>query len=265
MPELRWILLILGIAFIGALAWWELRRQRRLPAPPEEHVPHHFREPALGLPEIRPRERVTELPVVEIEEDSMIGLRIDGVRIEESMQADGPQTSGEAQILEESHEAMATPPVAPLPESGALPVPIVEWPPEEQRKLLSLRIVAQPGARFGGRALRLALSADGFVLGKFSIFHKPDANAHAIVSAASLTQPGTFDAETMDTCRYGGLSIFAVLPGPLPDPQMFDELLTAARSLNARLEGVLQDEHGETLTAMHAAELREKLDLGAPP
>ena len=29
MPELRWILLILGALFVAALAWWELKRQRR--------------------------------------------------------------------------------------------------------------------------------------------------------------------------------------------------------------------------------------------
>src|SRR5918995_7448222 len=83
MPELRWILLILGLLFIATLAWWEQRRQRKVPAPKDDRTPHHFREPSLGLPEMRPREPAPALPVVELEDDSMIGLRIDGVRIEE--------------------------------------------------------------------------------------------------------------------------------------------------------------------------------------
>ena len=33
---------------------------------------------------------------------------------------------------------------------------------------------SHPQARFAGRTLRLALAAEGFLLGKFSIFHKPD-------------------------------------------------------------------------------------------
>ncbi len=37
-----------------------------------------------------------------------------------------------------------------------------------------------------------------------------------LLRAASLTQPGSFDLATMDTQRYGGLHLFAVLPGPLP-------------------------------------------------
>jgi hypothetical protein len=280
MPELRWILLILGAAFVAALAWWELRRQKRFPAPPpEKPTQHRFREPDLGLPEIRPRESAPDLPVFEIDDDSMIGLRVDGVRIEEDMGAatfdalakDGAMQDGDAALPPDAPAPVADvlqqrrPETASaLPDADPLPEPIVEWPPEEERRLVSLRLVPQPGARFLGRALRLALTSEGFVLGKFSIFHKPGPDARALMSAASLTQPGTFDLETMDAHRYGGLGLFAVLPGPLPDAQMFDELLATARVLNERLEGALQDERGEPLTVLRAASLREKLESPQP-
>jgi len=84
-----------------------------------------------------------------------------------------------------------------------------------------------------------------------------------VLSAASLTRPGTFDAETMDSQHYGGLSLFAVLPGPKPPPQAFDELVFAARNLNERLHGVLQDEQGTPLTPARIAQLREQLRHGA--
>ena len=71
-----------------------------------------------------------------------------------------------------------------------------------------------------------------------------------MLSAASLNRPGTFDADTMDSQHYGGLSLFAVLPGPKPPPQAFDELVFTARSLNERLQGVLQDEQGGPLTPL---------------
>ncbi len=71
------------------------------------------------------------------------------------------------------------------------------------------------GERFAGRAVRLALAAEGFVLGKFDIFHKPGPDARAVLSAASLTKPGTFALATMDAQRFGGISLFAVLLGPL--------------------------------------------------
>ena len=137
--------------------------------------------------------------------------------------------------------------------------PVVEWPPDEQRRVVALRLVAPQPERFAGRSLRQALAAEGFVLGQFAIFHKGDEERRAVLSAASLTRPGTFDAETMDSQHYGGLSLFAVLPGPKAPPQAFDELVITARSLNDRLHGVLQDEQGSPLTPQRIAVLRERL------
>jgi cell division protein ZipA len=146
-----------------------------------------------------------------------------------------------------------------LPELPAHEPLVVEWPPDEQRRILSLRLVAPQPQRFPGRSLRQALAAEGFVLGRFAIFHKPDEARRAVLSAASLNRPGTFDADTMDSQHYGGLSLFAVLPGPKAPPQAFDELVFTARNLNDRLHGVLQDEQGGPLTPARIATLRERL------
>ena len=143
------------------------------------------------------------------------------------------------------------------------PEPIVEWPPENSRRILALRVVAPQQDRFQGRALRLALAAEGFLLGKFSIFHKPDEANRAVLSAASLTRPGAFELESMDTQRYGGLSLFAVLPGPKAPAQAFEELLAAARNLNERLQGALQDERGGPLTPLRVAQMRDSLKAEA--
>lgn len=150
-----------------------------------------------------------------------------------------------------------------LPE---LPPPtplLVEWPAEHERRILALRLVAPQRERFAGRSLRQALAAEGFLLGQFAIFHKPDDEHRAVLSAASLTRPGTFDMETMDSEHYGGLSLFAVLPGPKPARQAFDELVFAARNLNERLHGVLQDEQGTPLTPARIEQLREQFRAGA--
>jgi len=143
-----------------------------------------------------------------------------------------------------------------LPEGEPLRV---DWPAEHERRILALRLVAPQRERFAGRSLRQALAAEGFLLGQFAIFHKPDEEHRAVLSAASLTRPGTFDMETMDSQHYGGLSLFAVLPGPKSPPQAFDELVFAARNLNDRLHGVLQDEQGTPLTPARVAQLRDQL------
>lgn len=274
MPELRWILAAAGVVFLVALAVWESRRQRRLPPQVEEPTHHRFREPTLGLPEIRPREAAAELPVLEID-DSMVGLRVDGVRIEEDMVAvDSPARDADA-ILEgppAGDDNRRSPNASaglqdrepPTIEAPAEPVaPIVEWPPENERRLVTLRVVAKPGERLAGRAVRLALGAEGFVHGKFAIFHKPAADGRVVVSAASLSKPGNFDLNTMDSQRYGGLGLFTVLPGHLPPRQMVDELLDAARSLGERLDAVVHDEKAAFLDEERIAALRASAETPA--
>ena len=145
---------------------------------------------------------------------------------------------------------------------GPRPVaPVVRWPPEASRQIVALRLVAPP-ERFPGRAVRLALAAEGFLLGEFDIFHKPDETHRAIVSVASLTRPGTFDLDTMDSQRYAGLSLFVVLPGPSPEHQAFDEPVAVALNLCERLQGELQDAQGGALTGESIGLLRESLFAG---
>ena len=173
----------------------------------------------------------------------------------EAAQITGAEGVGAVRIVE---------PAASGGDGAAALEPIVEWPPEESRRILALRLVAPHPERFAGRTLRLGLAAEGFLLGKFSIFHKPDEANRAVLSAASLTRPGAFDLETMDLQRYAGLSLFAVLPGPQAPTEAFEELLATARNLNERLQGALQDERGGPLTSMCVASIRESLRAEAP-
>jgi FtsZ-interacting cell division protein ZipA len=166
----------------------------------------------------------------------------------------------------EPHEAQAPAPNASERHSvgaTAAGAPVVDWPGESSRKIVALRLVSHPASPFQGRAVRQALAAEGFVLGKFDIFHKAGPDDRAVLSAASLTKPGTFAMNTIDAQRFGGISLFAVLPGPLPAQQTFDELLSTARNLNDRLQGALQDERGEPLTPTRSASIRQSLSEGS--
>jgi cell division protein ZipA len=276
MPELRWALVILGVVFLAVLAWWELRRPRQAQRDPliEPALPSHSppapateerREPALNLPEIRASDSAQEVPVVEFTDDSMIGLRIDGTHEE----AQSRTIEEEAAPIVPTEPAWAV--AEPEPEPELEPVaeaetatpetladPIVEWPDESARRVVAIRIVAHMD-RFPGHAVRQALAAEGFVLGKFSIFHRAGPDGRAVMSVAGLNKPGTFDRESIDLQRFGGLNLFAVLPGPLAPSKAFDELLGAARNLNDRLQGALQDERGEPLTPVRVASIRDAL------
>jgi FtsZ-interacting cell division protein ZipA len=299
MSELRLTLLVAGVAFITALIWWERQRPRQANAdgaerfgsrePDAAAAARPPREPGLALPEIRARESFADrdLPAVEAARDlpSVPVLSpFAPLTVAHSPDAADPQddeTPGAPPDAEASYDAAPTTAelapavsagVAPaaadalapapvreeLPRLPAAPSPVVDWPPDAQRQIVSLRLVAA-SERFVGRSLRQALAAEGFVLGRFAIFHKPDDEQRAVLSAASLTRPGTFDADTMDSQHFGGLSLFAVLPGPRPAPQAFEELINTARNLNDRLHGVLQDERGSPLTTARIALLRERV------
>jgi cell division protein ZipA len=284
MSQLRWTLLILGVIFIGALAWWERRRPRQASgalerAAPREAAPgapaRAVRDPPLTLPEMRVRDPLSahELPVMDVtREPPRVPAAATGAEEQEEQEETGTIADAAATgrdpppLAPAAADAVAVAPALPrenLPELPAAPALVVEWPPERQRRILALRLVAPRAERFAGRSLRQALAAEGFELGQFAIFHKPDDERRAVLSAASLSRPGTFDMETMDSQHYGGLSLFAVLPGPRTPPQAFDELVFAARNLNERLHGVLQDEQGSPLTPARIATLREQLRAGA--
>ena len=308
MSELRVTLLIVGVLFIVALTWWELRRPRqasraaaeRLPVRDSEPLappPRAPREPTLTLPEMRAREPVLphELPVVELSPEhppeqlaSSFELPASHAAVAPDSPPDAEQAApgvhgtaaadaaagampdlqeglpGAAEARAAAAPALTAPPVREeLPRLPPVPSPVVEWPPDAQRQIVSLRLVAMSPERFVGRSLRQALAAEGFVLGRFAIFHKPDEEQRAVLSAASLTRPGTFDPDTMDSQHFGGLSLFTVLPGPRPAPQAFEELISAARNLNDRLQGVLQDERGAPLTSTRIALLRERINHGS--
>ncbi len=129
----------------------------------------------------------------------------------------------------------------------------------------SYRYDWSPGRRIVSAGISCARRwlAEGFLFGDFEIFHKPDVNNRAVLSASNLSKPGTFDLETMDTQRFVGLSLIAVLPGPKSPQKAFEDLLLTARMLNERLEGALQDDKGGPLTPMRIQALRDSLGAEA--
>jgi cell division protein ZipA len=306
MPELRLTLLIVGLVFLGGLAWWELRRprqargndlQRPAPEPTQRASPTMSRsrdsDLDLELPRMSARDPEAHLPIVEFEPADFAALEAQAQEAVTPPETDGMDglldELGASQIpdppisdIVESVEAApapaeAQPPLEPEPlaepeavpvtvtepvaapvseiESDPAPMPLVDWPAVDASQVIAVRLVSA-GERFSGRAVRQALAADGFVLGKFSIFHKPAPDGRALLSIASLTKPGTFDAHSIDMQRYSGLNLFTVLPGPLPGPDAVNELLASAQLLCQRLRGALQDEHGEPLTPSRTAVMR---------
>ncbi len=297
MAELRWTLLAVGALFIIGLFLWDRRRSQSVRSGEAARVrsaeaaapsASNYSREDVPLPDIRlpssEREAPHELPVVEVsdldlravpQEEAQNGRRprvtllsehavdVPGSRGRVGRSAEAPDN--DAVIFESGDESVSAPVDVPAPERPPEVALVLDWPPENERRFLSVRVVSRAAEKFSGHSVRLALSSEGFRHGPFEIFHLPMPDGRVVISAASLTSPGKFDLLTMDSQRFQGINLFAVLPGPLPESVTLDEIVAVARMLASRVQGELQDHRGTPLTQQRVAEMRATLSGGAAP
>jgi FtsZ-interacting cell division protein ZipA len=302
MQELRWILLLIGVLFLIVLAVWEMLRARRgvarrelfphldreMPREPSwspgtaaaaRHAAHDGAEPHLdslpdGLVESSHLDGAAEEPIraqragpplIELPQVSAVHLEVaDNADNADNASgaAEEPLAAGTTTQPVESREAVPED-LEAMRQREPTASPRVEWPPDGERQILSIRIMSASEQRLSGRSVRQALSASGFVHGRYHIFHQPAEDGRVLLSCASLNKPGNFDPSAMDFQRYSGLSIFTVLPGPLPAQAALERLLAAGREVSQRLQARLLDERGEPLDSMRIATLRASVAAAA--
>lgn len=247
-PELRWALIGLGVAFLAGLALWEWRRSRRQPA----------------------RTTLTDLPTVaeQPERPRRVEPGFDGIITARSA---GPDESIEVPTIHPvepvpvaSGVAVDVPAAARAPARAAPVAPaVIRWPPEHSERVLSLRVVSRSGEPLPGRQLRNALESAGLVPGPQTIYHRVAEDGAVLVSVANLVRPGSLDPAQMDAQQFRGLSLFSILPGPVPPEAMLDGLVDVARTLARRFDALVQDDQGAALDAARLQALRDSLDGSA--
>jgi FtsZ-interacting cell division protein ZipA len=277
MAELRWALIGLGALFVVVLAIWEWRRGRRRQAQgaavamggasaasaddwrrkepriddpgfddlPQGRTGTHAMEwdtadaPLQEVPVIHPADPV---PSAHFEPAQPVD-----VAVSHEVAVDVPAA---AQPAAPAAAAAASAPAAALE---------IRWPPERADRVLALRVASAQGALLTGRQVRLALEQAGMVHGPQCIYHRVDEDGAVIASAANMLRPGDLDPRTMDETQLRGLSLFSVLPGPLPPVRMLEELVSLARAVAWRLGAVVQDDHGVELDGERLVKLRQSL------
>jgi cell division protein ZipA len=127
----------------------------------------------------------------------------------------------------------------------------------EQQKIVSIRVCAPGEVRWPGTALLAALESHGLAYGRYQVFHRKHIDGRSLFCVASLVEPGSFDVAHMATDEFRGVTLFAVLPGPVEPLLTVDELLSAARGLAQDLSGMVQDAKGVPLSPQRAAALRD--------
>ena len=207
--------------------------------PPVVQLPdHHAVESTAALPVITPTGSAYDRPRVDVAAPNAPVAALDAAPV-----AAAPRSPAE--------RPAAAPPAAPRARPNTPP----------RQKIVALRLVgATATARFAGAELRQALEAEGLVFGRYHIFHREVDDKQLVFSVASLIEPGSFELHEMSTLELPGVSLFAVLPGAIEGTYVVDELVACGRRLAARLNGVLQDERRQPLTAVRVMEIRDEVE-----
>ncbi|MEX0899899.1 MAG: cell division protein ZipA C-terminal FtsZ-binding domain-containing protein [Gammaproteobacteria bacterium] len=111
-----------------------------------------------------------------------------------------------------------------------------------------------------GDILYPALLDEGLAFGRMDIFHhEADDGAGEVFSVANMVEPGTFNPLQPEGFATPGVSLFAVLPGPLAGGPTLERLLSCARGLAAEFNATVLDETRSALTKQTEAHLRERV------
>jgi cell division protein ZipA len=263
--ELRWILLALSLALLAGIWWWGRRRSSQAPGDAQlrEITPSletHRHEPPVhepidsgdwGVPPLEPLSIRTQdferVPVLDI---PMM------VQIDPTIQLAPP-----SRAVVPAVETTATPGRVPVLQPEAIErssaVPALTPNAAEQQKIISVRVCAAGDARWSGTTLLSALELHGLAYGRYQVFHRRHVDGRSLFCVASLIEPGTFDVARMASEEFRGITLFAVLPGPVEPLLTVDELLGAAHGLAQELSGSVQDAKGIPLSPHRAAALRD--------
>src|ERR1700722_5223350 len=273
--ELRWILLALSLVLLAGIWWWGRRRSSQAPGDAQLREITPTVEPQ--RPAAGPRET---LSANEAEPETEWGvppfepLSIHTHDYEHVPVLDGPMMVS-ADPAPSMNAAPSMAPAAPAAALAAAPVPgrVPTLQPEsaersavapvqtpnasEQQKIVTVRVCAPGEVRWSGAMLLSALELHGLAYGRYQVFHRRHVDGRSLFCVASLIEPGTFDVARMSAEEFRGITLFAVLPGPVEPLLTVDELLGAARGLAQELSGMVQDNKGMPLSPQRAAALRD--------
>jgi cell division protein ZipA len=224
-----------------------------------------------GVPPFEPLSiRTTEydrVPVLDgpmmVQADSLRPMRASDAEPGEAPEAMAPAATPAAVVPTVSPAPAAPPAVARVPtllpdSSDRIAVAPTRVPnASEQQKIVSIRVCAPGEGRWPGTALLAALESHGLAYGRYQVFHRKHIDGRSLFCVASLVEPGSFDVAHMATDEFRGVTLFAVLPGPVEPLLTVDELLSAARGLAQDLSGMVQDAKGVPLSPQRAAALRD--------
>ena len=293
MAELRWILLGLSVPLLAFIWWWTARRAGQTPGNAELRETTAAPDPRRnesGGDSPRPAPNPRDWGVSPFEPLNIRTAEFDRVPVLDRpmmVHADPePAASADAAAVEPLTVDLEPNPMAvDPPADSAPPEPPAPSPPKaaptsitgpvaensdrfaspaahapnvaELQRIVTIRVSALGETHWSGPQLMAAFELHGLAFGRYQVFHRRHVDGRSLFCVASLIEPGTFDIAAMAGQEFRGVTLFAVLPGPISPLETVDELLRTARGLAEGLSGMIQDAKGMPLSPQRAAALRE--------
>ena len=125
--------------------------------------------------------------------------------------------------------------------------------------LIEISLFAESDYGYGSYGLLQAFSNINMHYGHMNIFHRYDHSGELLFSIASITQPGTFDLNTIGSFSTPGLVIFAEMDRVKDPLKTFDLMMEAASALVEELGGTLYENKQTPMTQQTVEKIREQL------
>lgn len=132
----------------------------------------------------------------------------------------------------------------------------------EPELVLVINVMAPKGEQLPGDELLDIVLNQGMRFGSMNIFHRhqeENGDGEILYSMANIVVPGTFDLANMANFATPGVSFFLTLPIEANAGEAFEEMLTTAKIIGARLGGELKDENRSVLTPQTITHYRGRL------
>jgi FtsZ-interacting cell division protein ZipA len=272
LAELRWILLGLTLVLLAGIWWWGMRQSRQAPGnaqlretpadntvvPVPAAAPYGPEPPALdddrdwGVPPFEPLSiRTAELKAPALDKPmTSTAAAVD-------LGPEPPPAPAAAPPIPAPAAPMVAPPAPTPTPAPAAPAAASNTDAGERQRIVTIRVCALGETRWPGTDLMAALEQLGLAHGRYQVYHRNHADGRSLFCVASLVEPGTFDLARMPQEEFRGVTLFAVLPGPIEPLQTIDALFATARGLAERLSGMVQDTAGMPFSPQRTAALRE--------
>jgi len=131
-----------------------------------------------------------------------------------------------------------------------------------QDKVFTLFVEAPRGVPFRGPVLLGALAAAKLEFGDMQIFHRIErvnGQEKILFSVANIREPGIFDLSEMENFTSEGIVLFMQIPGSVDAVRAFDAMVESARILADNLSSRICDATHSLITNQTISHMREEV------